>query len=219
MGYLYRVAQGDCVANIAEQCRFANWRTIYFDPRNNDLRRKRPNPNILFPGDEIYIPDRDPGEKSAATDQKHTYVLKRQPVKIRLRIRDRNGVALGNKEYRLKIGDRTYEGRTDSDGLIEQEIAPTANQGELTVFFDEDQDDYEDCTWPLQLGAMDPIDEVSGIQGRLNNLGISCGAVDGITGPRTKAAIREFQSRVGLSVTGAIDDTLRAKLQSAHDNA
>ena len=39
----------------------------------------------------------------------------------------------------------------------------------------------------------------------LSELGLYTGAVDGLTGPRTKAAIRAFQSQMGLDVTGNLD--------------
>jgi hypothetical protein len=34
----------------------SNWRTIYDHPSNADFKRKRPNPNLIFPGDRIFIP-------------------------------------------------------------------------------------------------------------------------------------------------------------------
>lgn len=39
----------------------------------------------------------------------------------------------------------------------------------------------------------------------LGELGLYTGAVDGLTGPRTKAAIKAFQSQMGLDVTGKLD--------------
>lgn len=42
------------------------------------------------------------------------------------------------------------------------------------------------------------------IQKRLNHLGYDCGAVDGIPGPRTSAAIRAFQSEYDLLVDGVV---------------
>lgn len=39
----------------------------------------------------------------------------------------------------------------------------------------------------------------------LSELGLYTGAVDGLTGPRTKAAIKAFQSQMGLDVTGNLD--------------
>lgn len=40
------------------------------------------------------------------------------------------------------------------------------------------------------------------IQKRLNELGYNCGKVDGLIGPKTKKAIRQFQEDYGLEVDG-----------------
>jgi peptidoglycan hydrolase-like protein with peptidoglycan-binding domain len=56
-------------------------------------------------------------------------------------------------------------------------------------------------------------DEVSGIQGRLCNLGFACGPVDGKLGPRTRGALRRFQSDRNLSVSGQADNATRDRLK------
>lgn len=53
--------------------------------------------------------------------------------------------------------------------------------------------------------------DVSHLQMTLNVLGFSCGEVDGEYGPHTEAAVREFQSNVGLMADGiAFQDTFDA---------
>ncbi len=46
------------------------------------------------------------------------------------------------------------------------------------------------------------------LQARLRALGYNAGPADGVAGPRTVAAAREFQSAQGLPVTGTIDSKL-----------
>lgn len=58
--------------------------------------------------------------------------------------------------------------------------------------------------------AQDPQDDLRAIQRALQAKGYDVGFVDGIMGPRTKAALEEFQRKNGLAVTGAVDvPTLR----------
>jgi lysozyme family protein len=53
--------------------------------------------------------------------------------------------------------------------------------------------------------------DVATLQTALNVLGFPCGAVDGIFGPSTERAVREFQFNAGLPADGvAGDETLRA---------
>jgi len=53
------------------------------------------------------------------------------------------------------------------------------------------------------------------VQERLAELGYDPGPVDGIVGPRTRAAIREFQADVGLPVDGHVSDGLHEALVDA----
>jgi hypothetical protein len=47
------VEQGECLISVAASYGFADWRTIYDHPDNKDFRKLRPDPNALYPGDEI----------------------------------------------------------------------------------------------------------------------------------------------------------------------
>lgn len=58
-----------------------------------------------------------------------------------------------------------------------------------------------------------PMDgkQVRELQSALNEKGYAVGAVDGIVGPKTMGAIRDFQSKEGLTATGQPDQqTLKA---------
>jgi N-acetylmuramoyl-L-alanine amidase len=48
-------------------------------------------------------------------------------------------------------------------------------------------------------------DDVATLQRKLNDLGFDAGRVDGMLGPRTEAALRDFQANIGLSPTGICD--------------
>ena len=48
--------------------------------------------------------------------------------------------------------------------------------------------------------------EVRNLQQSLKDKGYDPGPIDGIHGPRTSAAVREYQAKEGLTVTGRLDD-------------
>ena len=52
-------------------------------------------------------------------------------------------------------------------------------------------------TPPLMRG-----DDVAALQSRLTEMGFDCGRVDGIYGPRSESAVKEFQQSVGIHVDG-----------------
>ncbi|HEX6209788.1 MAG TPA: peptidoglycan-binding protein [Methylomirabilota bacterium] len=57
--------------------------------------------------------------------------------------------------------------------------------------------------------------DVRAAQQALRARGFDPGPVDGVMGPRTSAAVREFQEKENLTVTGRIDDETRDRLMVA----
>ena len=55
------VQQGENLTVIARKYGIPDWRTIYNHPNNLAFRSKRPNPNLIFPGDQFFIPNATPG--------------------------------------------------------------------------------------------------------------------------------------------------------------
>jgi peptidoglycan hydrolase-like protein with peptidoglycan-binding domain len=61
--------------------------------------------------------------------------------------------------------------------------------------------------------AQMPTAEVREVQGRLRAMGFNPGPVDGIIGPLTENAAKQYQRARGLEVTGAVDRTLLVQLR------
>jgi N-acetylmuramoyl-L-alanine amidase len=67
----------------------------------------------------------------------------------------------------------------------------------------------EEAQWKLgdrSLNLQEPPlmhgDDVAALQSRLTEMGFDCGRVDGIYGPRTESAVKDFQKSVGATVDG-----------------
>ena len=203
----YEAKQGDCVLSIAmDHGHF--WERIWNDPNNQSLVEAREHPAIIHPKDKVHIPEKTKRVEPGATEQRHRFRRKGVPEKICLRLL-KQGQPRGNERYRLTIDGELFSGETDADGFLEHPIPPNAVRGRL--FVGDDEDEYE-----LDLGYLDPIDQPSGVQARLNNLGFDCGSVDGDPGERTAAAIKEFQDEHGLESTGSIDTRTREMLLESH---
>jgi hypothetical protein len=217
MAETHIVKQGECLASIAKAYDFLDYHIIYDHPRNAAFKRKHPNPNIVFPGDSLYIPDKDQKIEDRPTGGVHYFQLKRQRVMLRLVLKDGGGTPFAAKAYELNVDGQVFNGSTDGAGMLQQFIPADASNGELKVWIGKNKD--AGClTWNLAIGHLDPSDAISGVQARLNNLGFYCGAVDGILGPRTKFALKCFQAHAGLTQTGDHDSSTCALLGSTHDN-
>ena len=70
---------------------------------------------------------------------------------------------------------------------------------------------------PVQAPAAEPDERVVRVQTRLVELGYDPGPVDGLIGPKTRAAIRSFQANRGVAVDGEVSRTLLARLAEPPD--
>src|SRR5579862_4427830 len=97
------VRQGECLSLIAARYGFADWRTLYDHPQNAALKRKRPNPNVLEPGDVVAIPERRIKEMTVASGQVHRFRMRVARKVLRLRLLDHDA-PLANEPYALTVG-------------------------------------------------------------------------------------------------------------------
>jgi N-acetylmuramoyl-L-alanine amidase len=116
--------------------------------------------------------------------------------------------------YRIIAGNKQLEGMTDQNGKLEEMIPANLQTVRLEV-------GAARVPWNLAVGHLDPIhdlDVITGLQARLNNLGFPCGAVDGVLGPKTRAAIRQFQTDVlrQANPSGDADEETRRALKDSH---
>jgi murein L,D-transpeptidase YcbB/YkuD len=63
-------------------------------------------------------------------------------------------------------------------------------------------------TSQLEMGAVPTLnpDKIRQVQQALQNKGFDPGPIDGIFGPKTKEAVRNFQDRYGMKADGEIDN-------------
>ena len=218
-GSWYTVKSGDWVSKIATRFGFSDWKTVWNDPQNADLRDLRGDPNVILPGDQIYIPSIKKKDESCPTNKLHQFRVKKPKKKLKLMLRDADGEPRKYVPCRLEIDHRVVPDvkGTNGDGLIEASIPESSEQGVLIVGEDGDE------VYQVLLGQLDPIETVKGYQERLANLGHYVGEIDGDAGPLTRKAVRMFQTfenlREGkevLMVDGIMGPKTRERLKKFH---
>jgi hypothetical protein len=208
----YTVKQGDCISSIAyAHDMFPD--TIWNDPENAELKEKRKDPYVLLPGDVVSIRDKEVKEVSCASEQRHRFKRKGVPEKLTIQFMIEDEVRACDP-YVLEIdGTPAKLGNleTDERGIIDVWIPPRAMKAKIT--FTESGDAYE-----FDLGRQDPITEISGVQGRLRNLGFYEGAVDGKMSEELEQAIADFQASQNpdQEPSGTLDDATRSKIVEIH---
>jgi peptidoglycan hydrolase-like protein with peptidoglycan-binding domain len=73
---------------------------------------------------------------------------------------------------------------------------------------------------PIKIGHLDPVEEQSGQQSRLNNLGYFAGPLAAASNEGNRAlflsAVEEFQCEHGLTVDGKCGPLTQAELKQVH---
>lgn len=114
--------------------------------------------------------------------------------------------------------------RDRAEGPASRAPAPAASSREMTpeeVGVDDFEQASDSAPAERPLAAVEPrrppplveLNTVALAQSQLNALGYRAGPVDGIVGPRTRAAIRRFQADTGLPADGRMSDPLIAALR------
>jgi hypothetical protein len=242
----YEVRGGDCLNSLAEE-RGLTWQKIWNHSKNARLKQLRKDPNILMPGDLLFIPDLERKDYSKVTERRHRFRKKGDPARLRLRIleeersqdkintespasaaandelnvtytepgpsdKPRKDKPRANVPYVLVVDGTVKTGSTDSDGRIETTIPQNARSATLTL----EPGTPREKEIPLNLGYLNPINEISGVKHRLNNLGFMSSDTSNEMTDELAEALREFQKSYGLDVTGEIDENTRNKIRDLH---
>lgn len=205
------VRPGECVSSIAKATGHF-WEKLWNDPANAEVKQVRQDPHVLLPGDRVTVPPIEPKREPGQTELRHRFKRRGEPGILRMVIKDMDEPR-ANQPYVLKIGERELRGFTDPNGRLEQPIPSGAKQATLIVGEGDDQEEYD-----LNLGSLDPIDSISGVQARLDNLGYDVGPADGVIGNKTIAAIEKFcgDHDIEPPPRGQIGTLVRSKLREVH---
>jgi N-acetylmuramoyl-L-alanine amidase len=215
----YVVKQGDHLSGIAEQNGFTDYKIIWNHPENADLREKRKNPNVLFPGDRLFIPDKEIQEFSRSTDQLHVFVLKTTPLKLRIKLHRFYSKPIANTPCDLLISGDLLHLTSDATGIVEQTISKTVQDATLRVHQQitvKGRSVPDDFDIPIKIGHLNPERELSGQVARLSNLGYYRSELVPIDDAEFVSAVEEFQCDHGLAVDGDCGPATQAKLKEVH---
>jgi hypothetical protein len=184
MAETYIVGEGEHLSGIAADHGFSDFHTIWDDPQNAGLKAIR-DPHVLFPGDELFIPDPKTKTENGSTGKVHLFELSTAPLFLRLRVQDMDARPVLNTpcDLHVELNDAASK-NTDKAGLVapDEQIDPKAGVGELIVHLQRPPANDGDPPPPeqtlkfdLKIGALNPEIKLSGQQARLNNLGYFAG--------------------------------------------
>lgn len=134
---------------------------------------------------------------------------------LRLRVgRPYEGANVKGRSYRITIGEDEWTGTIPESGEVVLPKPMESGRARLEVQPYLGSDQW--YGWDLELGQLAEVDEVSGVQARLNAQSFGAGAVDGELGPATEQALTAFQHRHELLADGSMSQETKDKLREVH---
>jgi len=128
------VRKGECLSSIARKHGLASWKDIYDLPANAEIRGKRPNPNLIYPGDVFEIPERKPKSAGAPTGGLGSFKVDVGKAELRLRLLDLQGAELTGAAYQLALPvGPPVKGRLGAHGDLVNPIPADARRARLEV--------------------------------------------------------------------------------------
>lgn len=209
----HTVQQGESLFTIAWDHGLPSWEALRDHPANAELMGKRPHPQILFPGDELELPEATEGVE-VAIDSRTTFRRRAKNTQpLRLVLEHIDGTPMGDTEFTLEHDRDTVTGKTDASGVLDVELPIEVRTAKLSAGW---------YTWEIEVAALDPLahtddDGASGRAGRLHNLGwCHDPCIDEDESAAERRAIELFQVWRGLPRTGELDEATRAELERRH---
>ncbi|MDP9034560.1 MAG: peptidoglycan-binding protein [Myxococcota bacterium] len=202
----YVVRQGDFLTKLAIQHGF-DAEEVWNHPKNESLRSVRASPDVLCPGDVLYLPPPRPKTWHPLTvGGDNRFVATVPVIKVSLKL-TAEGAPLANKACRVEGAGPVLQLTTGGDGSLAFSVPMSATI--LALVFDDPPLRYSLCP-----GWMDPDTTASGVGARLANLGyVDQTAVH----PDVIAdALRAFQADNGIEPTGIMAEATRKALVGAH---
>jgi hypothetical protein len=211
----YIVKPGDHLAKIAANHGIASYLTLWTAGDNAELRKRRKNPNILFAGDVVVIPDTTSKHEDAATAKRHRFVRKEHRLKLRIDVEDAFRPPLKNVPCELGAEGADAESReTDGNGRVEIDIPKPTDRARLVIRNADTA--FSDTVLDVVVGGLDPIDTIEGQSQRLVNLGYLASVAADRDELEFVSAVQEFQCDHGLSIDGRCGPASQAKLEKVH---
>ena len=189
----------------------ASLRSAVLDARRGVVRL---HPEVLAaldlnPGDPVWIPEEEPKYDWHQVGPGETITLEivESLRQFKLTLIKPNREPIANQSFVLQLdGGTTKEGTTDGEGVLDVQVPYDATHGVLKV---------GKLIFNVEIGGLDPIHTIKGLQARLANLGFEPGPIDGISGKKTTGAIEAFQAYKQMDETGVADKpTLTALLKA-----
>lgn len=211
----HTVREGEHLSRIAHAYGHRKISPLWDHPDNAALKSERLNPHVLNPGDVVAVPEVEPKETNAATDQVHRFQVDDEPLKLGLKLIGPAGILAGTAcEVQVRFDSRQLT--ADGEGQVFRPVAADDEKGRVVIHLEEPHVTMSlDLDLVLLLGHLAPEKTREGQIARLLNLGYLL-SEDDDDEESFRSAVEEFQCDNKLQIDGKCGPKTQAKLLSVH---
>jgi hypothetical protein len=186
------VGPGQTAASVAWSAGFMKFETVWSAPENADLGKRRKDPQVLHPVDTIHVPARLPPQFSFATGREHVITVNRTKLTVRVRLVDWLGKPRAGQACVVTADGDPQEVTSDGQGAVQFVVSPVTSRATI------DCGDGE--VFDLAVGALNPVDTLTGAGSRLANLGLYSHVEDATIDDRERLrfALEVFSDIAGI---------------------
>lgn len=206
----HTVIQGESISSIAKAHGFFDWNPLYNRPENAKLKELRPNPDIVYPGDKVYIPDKENQGIVVQVNQLHTFKIRKSRDTLKLKIAPTGDQVWSDRKVELELEDQTLESNIDTEGFVSFTLPHKTSDKALLLVYSAKDTEQPSYRVSLKLGQLDPIETPSGQQARLTSLGHES------TGEDFEPEIKDFQQNNNLISDGICGPITQQKLEETY---
>lgn len=216
----YVIRQGDYLTKLAFVMGF-DADEVWNHPKNAELKARRANPNILYPGDILFVPNDPPTAAPLQVGAVNRYLGRIPTVVVRVTLLRADRTPIANTDCWIHGLGEVSAARSDADGTVSVSVLITVDDFIVVI-------DGEPAPLRVLVGHLDPKDEDSGVLQRLENLGylppmhpsfesfLSSEDIRQHHEYRLSNAVSRFQEEHGLPPTGSADEATIAALAAKH---
>ena len=209
------VREGEHLSRIAHAYGHRKIARLWDHPDNASLKSERLNPHVLNPGDVVAVPEIEPKNRNAVTDQLHRFQLAGEQLQLGLKLIGPAGILVGTA-CEVQVGLDNQQLTADGDGQVFRPVAAEDEKGRVVIHLEEpDVTMSLDLDLVLLLGHLRPVKTREGQIARLLNLGYLL-SEDDEDEESFKSAVEEFQCDNKLQIDGKCGPKTQTKLLSVH---
>jgi len=215
----YVIRQGDHLSRLAATMGF-DADEIWNHERNSELREQRGDPDVLAPGDILYVPEPEECRLELTAKTSNRFEAEIPMIRIDTTL-GYGGQPLANEPYEVRGVGEPRQLTSDGQGRANFEVPATTRQ--VTLFLPD-----QGTQAVARIGHLDPPTSESGIATRLTNLGylmapnvippeLAMSRDPDARAQRLRQAIRLFQLDNDLEGTGELDEQTHDAIMEQHE--